>query len=259
MNRFAPILKKINEKLELPQPTKSKIILEIAADLDDLFYFYRYKGMSETEAKQKAEEKVDISSKALRQLIQVHETGFRKFTNKLSEQAQSRGEQTILVLLLILIALFSMQAMVTTPFFTQASLFIWPITGLAFVSIMLSIVKYYNLYIKKDHTIKNIRKGLTAILILGGLCLYIGIVGYFIEIYASGGHTILPGGSLITIICRVVDSESEMNQITTAFIKSGSVGMVSMLATIFSALMWFVFMNKVLKIEQAESEFLMTE
>ena len=57
MTRFAPLLKSINDRLDLPQPTKSRIILEIAADLEDLYQFYQNQGMNESEAAQKAEEK----------------------------------------------------------------------------------------------------------------------------------------------------------------------------------------------------------
>ena len=48
---FVSLLKKINNKLDLPQNTKSKIILEIAADLEDLSNYYLTQGLSENEAK----------------------------------------------------------------------------------------------------------------------------------------------------------------------------------------------------------------
>jgi len=45
MDNFKPILKEINSKLDLPQPTKSRIILEIAADLNDTFDTYKKQGL----------------------------------------------------------------------------------------------------------------------------------------------------------------------------------------------------------------------
>jgi len=62
MTQFTPILKRINERLDLPQPTKSRIILEIASDLEDTFRFYLQKGLDEQESFQKAEEKFDLYS-----------------------------------------------------------------------------------------------------------------------------------------------------------------------------------------------------
>ena len=44
MKQFTPILKRINERLNLPQPTKSRIILEITCDLEDAYDFYLENG-----------------------------------------------------------------------------------------------------------------------------------------------------------------------------------------------------------------------
>ena len=259
MNRFAPLLKKTNDKLNLPQPTKSKIVLEIAADLDDLFHFYLKKGLSEDEAIQKAQEKFAVSDEALSQLIRIHESAFRKFLNKLSAQAQTWWERAALVVALMFIAVLSTRQIAGAQFFLQASIFIWPILGIAFLAIILSLVKFYNLYIKRDHNIKKLRAGLTFILFLGGLNLFLGVCGYFAEMYSAGSYTILPGGGFIAIVCNVFDSDDMLVHITDPFIRSSSVGMISMLVTIFLALSWFLLMNKVLKIEQAESAFLLVE
>lgn len=59
MNPFNPLLKRINDKLDLSQPAKSRIVLEIAADLEDLYRIYRDRGLSEEEALHKAQEKED--------------------------------------------------------------------------------------------------------------------------------------------------------------------------------------------------------
>ncbi len=53
MKQFESQLKKINNKLDLPQPVKSRIVLEIAADMEDTFNFYFDKGMNEKDALQK--------------------------------------------------------------------------------------------------------------------------------------------------------------------------------------------------------------
>ncbi len=260
MNRFAPLLKKVNKRLNLPQPIKSKIVLEIAADLDDLFHFYLTKGLNENEAIQRAEEKFDVADEeALSQLVRIHESVFGKFIHRFSERAQTRWERVALVITLLFIVVISTRTIVVTQFFSQASIFIWPILGIAFGAIILSLVKFYNLYIKKDHNIKKLRAGLTSVLFLGGLSLFVGACGYFIEIYSAAGYTILPGASFITRVYNPIDSDEGIIHVTDSLIRSSSVGMTSLLVTIFIALIWFILMNKVLKIEQAESEFLFAE
>lgn len=46
MDPFKTLLININNKLELPQPTRSRIILEISADLNDAYHTFQSQGMS---------------------------------------------------------------------------------------------------------------------------------------------------------------------------------------------------------------------
>ena len=162
MNRFAPLLKSINARLDLPQPTKSRIILEIAADLEDLYQFYQSKGLPEKEATQKAKEKFDVTDEALMDLIQIHESILRRWMDRISEQAQNRWEHMVMILILIFIALLSSRAILSTRFFMNTSLFVLPIVGIAFFIIAKALEKGYYLYIKKDHNIRSLREGKTA-------------------------------------------------------------------------------------------------
>lgn len=76
MSRFTSLLKRIDDRLKFPQPTKSRILLEIAADLEDLHLLYLERGLGEEEAAQLAEEKFDFSDKALQEFTHVHQTLF---------------------------------------------------------------------------------------------------------------------------------------------------------------------------------------
>ena len=72
MSRFHSVLSQTGERLHLPKATKSLILVEIAADLEDLFQHYLERGLSEEEAAAKAEEKVDMTDEALVELVQIH-------------------------------------------------------------------------------------------------------------------------------------------------------------------------------------------
>ena len=63
MNQFTPLLKQLNSRLDLPQPQKSRILLEISADLNDLYDLYVSQGHSREEAKQRAEIKFDFDER----------------------------------------------------------------------------------------------------------------------------------------------------------------------------------------------------
>lgn len=246
MNRFTPLLKNINEKLDLPQPRKSRILLEIAADLEDLFNLYRAKGFSESEAMATAEEKFAVSDEAIAQLVQIHESAFRRFMDKLSEQAKTRWERIGFLLILLLIVAFSSKQILTFQFFTSASKFIWVVCGCSFGVIILSIAKFYSLYIKRDYHVNSLRNKLPGLLFFASGSLLIGAYGFFIELYFLANKIIIhPERSFFFTIDWLA--------------KSCALIVFSLLVALFTVLIWFVFYNKVKKIEQAEVAFLLTE
>jgi len=259
MNKFTLFLKRINERLSLPQPLKSQILLEVAGDLEDIYEFYKNKGLNEQEAMQKAEEKLDLTDEALSELIRVHQSVYGKLMNRISEQAQTRWERIFLIIIIIFGGVLSIKQFLSTQFFLHSSSFIWPVLGIGCIIMVLSIVKFYTLYIKKDHNIKNLRKRLSSILFLGGGSLLTGTIGYFIELYSAGGFGVLLESKLVFVVVTTNGLDEKANYIADWMIESSSMVMTGMFVAIFAALIWFILVNKVIKIEQAEAEFLLEE
>lgn len=260
MKQFTPLLKGINDRLDLPQPTKSRIILEIAADLGDLYQLYLARGMSENEAAQKAEEKFDLTDEALNELVQIHQSLFRKLLDKITAQAQNRWEKAVFMLMFIFIIAISLRGILSTQFFLQASKWIYPVLGIFLTAILISIPKFYQLYVKKDHRARTLKAVLIIILILGAVNLFVGIFGYLIELYSAGSRGLLVVSHLLYIITiNSPESTQILMNITEWMIKSSSLIMVCLLTTIFTALIWYVLINKINKIEQAEALVLLAQ
>ncbi|MFQ5604648.1 MAG: hypothetical protein ACE5HS_15365 [bacterium] len=243
MNRFAPFLKEVNEKLNLPQPTKSRILLEMAADLEDLFNYFRESGLDEAQALQKTEEMLRTNDETLAELVQIHDTGFRKFLNKLSEQAQTRWERVCLVLLFLFLFFFVGREIFSFRFFSNASHFIWPILGISLAMTVLATSKIYRLFIKKDHRIRKLHSGLSTFLFLCGSSLMIAVGGFLVELYQTAGK-----------IMR--DSEHAFHYIIEWLSKGSALIIVSAFITIFAAILWFIFLIRITKIEIAEMAYL---
>jgi len=260
MKQFTPLLENINRKLNLPQPTKSRIILEIASDLEDLYNYYITQGLNSKDAIKKAEEKFDLTDEALNELVTIHQTIFRKFLDKITEQTQSQWERIILLLVFIIIVSLSAKTFISTPFFLHASKFVWPILGIFFSVIILSLPKFYNIFLKKDHQLAKLRQGLNSILFLGVINLSIGLFGYLKELYSAG----VSGMFFISYLGFLVNwyvpgSDQNMMNITQWMIKSSSLAMFCILVTIFTSAIWFLLLNKIVKIEQAETIYLLNE
>ena len=252
MSRFTPLLRKIDDSLDLSPSVKSKILLEIAADIEDLYQFYLSEGFTDEEARIKTAEKFDMSDEVLSQLAAVHESLADKFFRKISEQTRTRFERVTLFLVLLCIALFSAHTIVTTQFLSNAGLFVWPILGIACTTAMIYIAKSYLLRVRKDHDVRQLRYGVASLIYLGALAMAIGIFGYCFEMYSAGGYTMLPGGGFIALISTIAPSGITLDRVIDAFIRSASVGMLTTMVIVIISTMWFSLMKRITKIEQLQ-------
>jgi hypothetical protein len=244
MSRFTELLKRTNERLELPQPAKSRILLEIASDMDDMYHFFIDQGLSERDAAVRVNEKFEVSDDALQELIQVHESPIRKFLSRFSDQAQTRWERVILVILVLFVAGFSGPQILSGEFFDQVSGFVWPAVGISFVILIITIQSIYRLYIKKDHNIKTLRSGLPWLLALSCASLLNGFAGYTWEMYRAS--MAFAGSADINLV-----------PIVQWGINSSAMVVASLWATIVAVLSWFVLMGKAKSIEIAEAAWLL--
>ena len=47
MNRFANVLRQARDRLQVPEPSRTRILLEMASDLEDSYQFYLSQGLDE--------------------------------------------------------------------------------------------------------------------------------------------------------------------------------------------------------------------
>jgi hypothetical protein len=244
MKRFTNLLRRAGERLDLPQPEKSRILLEIASDLDDSYRLYLGKGYSEGEAAKKAEEMFDVSDEALEQLVRIHESKFRKLLGRISEQAQTRWERVILVAIVLFIAGAAGRNLFSADLFRQASSFVWPLLVLSFGTLAVAVFQAYKLYIKKDHSVGRLQSGLPWLLAMAGLSLLTGFLGSLLEMYRS-------------VVMSTEHVERSLVYLVDWALRCSAMMIVSLLVAIAAAVIWFVLMAKVRRIEVAEAAWLL--
>jgi len=254
MNKFTYLLEEINNKLDLPQPLKSRVLLEISGDIEEIYHAYLERGLSEDEAEQKTKDKFLLSDEAFKELIQIHSTPYRRWLDRLSQRAQTTWEQILLVLIFLLILFSFLQVASSTPFFTNASKFIYPILITLLFAVILFIIKFYQFYLKKDHEIRKLRAGLDWMLYFSIAVLFFGISGYFGEIYLSTGKVQFLGPYFIISLL----TDSSTIKLSVDWMMRSS----AMLLTCSGSLMiilvfWFSLTNKAGKIEEAEASILL--
>lgn len=257
MNPFSSLLKDIHSKLDVPQPAKSRILLEIAADMDDLFRAYISQGKPESEAIRLTEEMFSLDDGAISELINIHQPPFRKWIDKLSAQTQSKLEKSWLTAALMILILLAGHSISSQQFFRSASGFIYPILAIGLGSLMIAAVKFYTLFIKKDHSPKTLHSGMTPLLVLGAVNFFVGAWGYLIEIYTHGGGVALPAGSLISLIVIVNPPQEQLLSLADCFIRSASVVLSALFVASLNAILCFGLINKIVQIEKMEAEHLL--
>jgi hypothetical protein len=72
MSPFAAELRALAARLDLPEPVRRRVLLEVAADLEDLYAAGLAGGLDERAARARALERVELDDEAIAQLAQVH-------------------------------------------------------------------------------------------------------------------------------------------------------------------------------------------
>ena len=260
MDPFKTLLININNKLELPQPTKSRIILEISADLNDAYQSLKSQGMGENEAIEAAKQKFNLDKQSLNDLIQVHQTSFRRWFDHLSTQAQSWWERVILICILAFIIISGGVTIMKLPIVEQASPFVWIIIVLALMASAVFLQKIYQIYIKKDHRLSSVKKGVPFLLFISGFSLVSCMWGYYWQLYNFKAYGHILETKMIYLL-HTTDSTfpTVFRELINWMIESSTFVMIGMIAAIVFALMWYVLMIKISKIEEAEAAVLLGE
>ena len=257
MKPFHQILRKLSEKLDLPQPLKSRIILEIATDLQDLYRLYIDQGMSDQEALRLAQEKIELDDTNLSELIRIHRSPVKRWLNSISSQAKATWERLLMTLIIVVVLLGYSQALWMTPSLSNAGPFVWPILGIGFFILLLSLERFFRLYIVKDHRLGRIRKHLNAIACLSGSSILIGLLGYFIGMIKPEGQTMFLDYKLIILVSTDFPaSEKVLSKTADWMIRSSLLIIVSMFVATAGAVLWFILERKARNIELAETAFL---
>jgi hypothetical protein len=246
MSRFTGLLKRTAARLDLPQSVKSQVLLEMAADLEDMFEAYRERGLDEEEAARRVEEKFDASDVALTELARLHRSALRGGMDRLSEQAQTGWERLVLVVILLFV-LATTGAVVASPsFFANASVFAWPGAIFGLVAFAVFLIKAHQLFIRKDPGFRGLRRGLPSLLLLACAGVFNGVFGFFVGIQLS-------------MFRMAADQERAGFHFIDWLVGSSATMILSLLVAIFASLFWLVLMNKAKRIESARASLLLEE
>ena len=260
MNEFAGVLREIHQKLDVPQPEKSRIILEIAADLEDMYQHYLSQGLSPNAAKKRTTARLSLSETALHELAEVHQSRFLQFMNRFSIRNRMYWEYLLLMLIFLLSAQLCGLAITSGGFSDNASPFVWPILGDFLGFILISLFKIFKLFLVRDYNPRNIWNGMQALFLLAGANLSIGMLGYIWEVFRAKGDAF--HHQLRLLISRQPAEDvigTTLPQLFEWLMRSSSLMVVLLSTTIISAIVCFTLVTRIQAVEMAESKSLFYE
>jgi hypothetical protein len=237
MNRFSDILTTTASRLTVPEPAHSRILLELAADMEDLFRAYVEKGHLEDEARAAVREHFDLSDEALRELARVHDTPIQGILNGLSSHAQSNWERLVLAVLVVGASLLLGRVVLQEGVIGASSVFVWPVVITALVALGFGVATGRRLFLGADSGLRTPSRGIGRILGLAVLQVFLGMVGIWVELY---------GGAL-----AIQEAPREALVHLVGWLETASATMTITLGlALGTALLWFLLAGQARRIER---------
>ena len=186
MNRFTHVLSELDSRLTVLEPARSRIVLEVAADMEDLFQEYLLRGYSEEDAGIAVADHFNLSDDALQELILVHDTPFQRSLENLSGQVRGVGSRTLMAVLAILVAIGSGSLLFRGQLYRDASGLVWAVMPMLGWGLWVAGGHLRMLFGTKEDLRAGFRSGLGRLLGLAALMMGVTCAGLWVELYLSG-------------------------------------------------------------------------
>jgi hypothetical protein len=244
MKKFAAALMKIDKVLSIPQPSRSRVILEISADMQDLYEHYISQGLDDEQAMNRTVAEFDLSAEEVAAIARVHDSSLKRFLDRFSARSRSNLERTALALAMIPVSVVGYRLVVSGGMFKDSGIWIWPLLAGAIAALALGVSKWYGLFVVKDHNIRAVRKKLNLVIYIALGQLGTGVVGMYVNLFQ-------------TWVTSSTDKSMAIPYLAHWLQKSSALLSAAMIAALVSGLIWVVNSGKAVSIEQYESELIM--
>ena len=239
MNNINTVLHAIYDRLALPQPVRTRVLLELSGDMEDMKKLYVDHGMSDEDAEKRVLESFDLSDDALEELVKIHCRPLRRFLDHLSFQSRGILERMALVSLAVLCVMILIKGLMTQKILSEAGPLAWPVFAALVGAVLSTSAKLYQLHILQDHRPHPIRRFINLPLGLAGIGLGLGFLGMYGHIF----YARFAGGTTIEAV----------RHLAVAVHRSAALLTISMSTSLLGAIMWFVSTHTIARLEEDEA------
>jgi hypothetical protein len=243
MSRFADVLRGTHERLLIPQPARSRVLLEIRADMEDLYAAYLDRGLSAEEAERRTVQECDLSDETLAALAEIHGGPWRRLLDGLSRQARSRVERSMLAVLLVFVALVGGGFLRGADIVRDAGPVAWPVMAALVLGLAVGAVRLYDLHLRQDHDPRRLRRGLNVVIGAAVAQPVVALTGNGIALFAAN-------------LRLITDFEAGGPVLMGWLIAAAATLIIALTGSILCALLWYLAETKVASIESDEAAWL---
>ncbi len=262
MSKFSSFLRSIDENLNLPETARAQIIIEMNADMEDMYDSLVQHGANEAEAIRKTIEAFTMEPETIHELEKIHQTMFRKILYKAFHGSRIISEKAIFYLGIGILALLSVYTLSELPPQTQSNKVVISMFGMVLAAFIFSLTKFYQIFVKKDFIIRRIKSGLMPLIYLAGMNLFIGIGGYYFQLFKSGLKGIIWETKLLLLTIpgeHIQALETDFRQMTDDMIQLYTIMIVGLIGAFLILLLWFFLLGKVSALINNEYRKLLSE
>ena len=185
MSRFNQALVGADAKLTVPEPARSRILLEIAADMEGLFQEYRSRGMDQSAAESAVLDHFDLSEEALTDLVRIHDAPLQRSLESLSGHVQKPWSRVLMTGLALFVVVGSGTLLVRPQVYCVASPVVWLLLPLLAMGLWVAGGHFLRLHRARQSWTSGLRLGLGRLLALSITMVVLAWGGLLIEFYLS--------------------------------------------------------------------------
>lgn len=240
MRGFEPELRRLAADFDLPEPIRSRALLELRSDLEDMAAALEAQGVEASEARRRALEALLPSAATVSAWRQVHRPLYQRWVDRFSVRGRHRLERLLLAVVGIVYLGGGTAALVRFDLLVSPSPFLWPVLGLTALIVLTGAVTLFQLFVARGHRPSRLTGALALILGLAGATLAVAGLGVAADLYVVAGRLQADSSGQLAPLLTWLRSEAVL--LSTALVAASAAGLI-----------WLTAAVRVAVVEQAEA------
>lgn len=183
-----PELREVADRLDLPQPVRARVVLELAADLADLESELRASGLSAEDARDRAARMLIPSPDALGELQELHRPLYARLVDRFSDPIRHRLERVVLAAASVGLFGIALSRLIGTGLLNGPAPLTVAVLAVGLGVAVLSVWKGFALYVARHHELENLESGLWLLPVAAAAAVALAGVGLALDLYAVAGR-----------------------------------------------------------------------